>query len=220
MLRGLAITDQIIGQPAISQPLGIERAELFGLVEQFNRGKRIVALRKGSGEASLDPRAAGPQHIGALIEPDRRLDIAQLERGPASGDQRLNILRIARQLAQRIVELHPGRPGGHLLDNRLADLRQRSLLGPGSRSAHHQAQRRAAAQQRSTNRTIRPSGHGASGEPFGSRKQAASLADRAILNRALTRRQSCLLVVLPAQKARDRNRWPAAIIVIVVIVRR
>ena len=96
-LRGLVIAHQIVRQPAVSEPLGIDRAGFFGFLKERDRGDRVGAQRIGSGKPGLRPRTIGPQRIGALEKPDRRLDIAELKRSPPGSNQRLKILRIARQ---------------------------------------------------------------------------------------------------------------------------
>ena len=108
-LCGLVIANQVKRQRAIGQALGIDRAELFSVTEHADCGDWIGAEGIGPGQPGFDPRTARPEHVSTLEKADCGLHIAQFERCPSGGDQGFEVLRTARQLTQRIVQLHPRR---------------------------------------------------------------------------------------------------------------
>ena len=223
-LRSLEISDQIERKAAVGKLLWRNRPRLLRLVEQFDRGERILGHDMGPGQGRLGHGIPRLELQRALVKPDRGLRIAQFKRGLARFDQRGHILRVSGEFTERIVQPHPRRFLRDWLNNRAADRLHRCRLcllrpGPAGQCQPRQKQRGAGQSADRLGPKSRLE-HRQAGYPFRPTTQAgiAPWPD-AIPN--LNGRRTCgagLLVVLTPKEARDRNRW--SIIVIVIVVRR
>ena len=81
------------------------RASRFRPLEMRERGDRIAGANQRLAEAGEDERIVGRDIARPSVKPERGILVPHRERGFAGGEQRVQILRIARQPRQRVSQV-------------------------------------------------------------------------------------------------------------------